>query len=563
MKSILLLILSISLFAMSQNGKKIDDWDYNSTVKTRGSAMIKSLGMPQPVAAPMFEMKRSLGFSVGGAKDANNFYENLKNGYLPKIDSITYEGVFYDHRFEMPKRECKELFCPNFETAVRKNIFSDKKEYFLSVGLDSNLDASSFKRKKLNLVVVLDISGSMSSPFDRYYYDKKQGSEDEQKTKMQIANESIVSMIDHLKGYDSFGVVLFDNDSYLAKPLNPVASVDMEAIKKHILDIKPRGGTNWSAGYKKGVELFENITKKPDVENRIIFITDAMPNSGELRKDGLFGMIKDAAKKGIHTTVIGVGVDFNNNLVEYITKTKGANYLSIHSSKEFKKRLDDEFDYLVTPLVYDLKLELVSGGFKIEKTYGTATNQSSPNTLIEVNTLFPSSSDEKGVKGGVILALLKKTENSEIKLKVSYKDTEGNYHENIKSVKFKNGYYYDGSAVQKAIILSDYVNIIKNWLVDARKSCNDKIHMPDFEILRKRCIYPPVFPKNYKTWERKSCPLEVSEGYKKLFFIFLKEFQKQKYLLRNPSLKKEEDALKLLLQVKDKHNGQKDDWRLK
>jgi Ca-activated chloride channel family protein len=361
--------------------------------------------------------------------------------------------------------------------------------------------------------VVLDISGSMGGSFNKYYYDKRK-KVNNKKSKMQIANTSITSMIDHLKGYDNFGLVLFDNNSYLAKPLREVRYTDIDAIKKHILKLKPRGGTNWSAGYKKGLELFENIGKDPEVENRIIFITDAMPNSGELSKNRLFGMIKDASQREVYTTIIGVGVDFNNDLVEYVTKIKGANYLSIHSEKEFKKRLDKEFDYLVTPLVYNLKMEFISNSFSIKKIYGTATNQTAPNTLLEVNTLFPSSNDEDGVKGGVILVALEKiAKSNDIKLKVSYFDRNGEKHQSIKNVKFDINNYYGGSAIQKASILSDYVNIIKNWLIDTRKGCNDKVSYPSFKILAKKCVYPPLPPRNFSTWERKSCKLQVSRGY--------------------------------------------------
>lgn len=34
------------------------------------------------------------------------------------------------------------------------------------------MKAADFARKQLNLVVVLDVSGSMGSPFDSYYYDQ-------------------------------------------------------------------------------------------------------------------------------------------------------------------------------------------------------------------------------------------------------------------------------------------------------------------------------------------------------------------------------------------------------
>jgi len=266
MKLLLSLIFTATLlFSMSKHQNKIDDWDENAT---NPKEQLDTSGAIQPtnMSAPMVKMKAmkmSLGLSVGGAKDANNFYENLKNNYLPKLESITYEGVFYDHYFKQKEQNCKELFCPNFETAIRDEMFSGKKEHFLSVGLSSNLDSTTFKRKKLNLVVVLDISGSMSSPFDRYYYDGKNNDHEEsEKSKMEIANHSIASMIDHLAGHDSFGVVLFDNNSYLAKPLREVAKTDMKAIKGHILDLRSKGGTNWSAGYKSGLKLFDGVEKK-------------------------------------------------------------------------------------------------------------------------------------------------------------------------------------------------------------------------------------------------------------------------------------------------------------
>ena len=111
MKTFLLLLFTTLLFSSSI--KKIDDWDENATKPPHieknfnSSGMIKSV---QTMAMPTPMMKRTLGFSVGGAKDSDNFYENIKKGYLPKISSITYEGVFYDHYFKLPRQECRELF---------------------------------------------------------------------------------------------------------------------------------------------------------------------------------------------------------------------------------------------------------------------------------------------------------------------------------------------------------------------------------------------------------------------------------------------------------------------
>ncbi|HIO90689.1 MAG TPA: VWA domain-containing protein, partial [Campylobacterales bacterium] len=334
-----------------------------------------------------------------------------------------------------------------------------------------------------------------------------------------------------------------------------IKTTNISAIKNHILEIKQRGGTNWSAGYKEGLRLFDNLSHDNSYENRIIFITDAMPNRGELAKEKLFGMIKEASSHKIYTSVIGVGVDFNNDLVEYISKTRGANYFSVHSAKEFKKRVDKEFDYLVTPLVFDLKLEIASSSYSIDSVYGAPKADTVTGTIFEVDTLFPSDSSDEGVKGGVILVKLKKQGDSEdIKIKVSYKDRDNNPYKVEKTIKFKSGNYTDNSGIKKAIALTDYVSLMKNWLLDTRAGCNDSLNYPypPIHILQQRSlIYPPnrpIYP-NIKTWERKSCPLVVSDGYKKLFSIFknnfdssfTKEYKTVEKLLNKPSQNKKDD----------------------
>ena len=400
----LVLVLVYSFFALNiyaEGLEKVDDWDQNMTQIKKKQVLMhqwqneqnrrNELRKKHPNARFHFA-KGNIGLSVGGAKDINNFLSNIKHRYIPKMDSLTYEGIFYQHFFDTGiKQECKTLFCPSYSRAIKKDIYTDEKYYYLSVGLNSGIKESDFKRKKLNLVIVLDISGSMGATFNRYYYDAHTNVPqiDDNKSKMQIASESLVGMMDHLKDDDRFGVVLFDSTVNPVKPLRKVKNTDMGAIEKHILDLHEKGGTNWSAGYREAIHYFDGIKPEEGVENRIIFITDAMPNSGELRKDRLFGMVKSASKKGINTTFIGVGVDFNTNLVHYVSKVRGANYYSVHSSSEFKKRMDKEFEFMVTPLVYDLELKVTSGGYKIDAVYGSPDANLTTGSIMKVNTLFP------------------------------------------------------------------------------------------------------------------------------------------------------------------------------
>jgi Ca-activated chloride channel family protein len=573
---LLTLLFASSLLGMSKkptsHEKKVDDWEYNATI-TSGKKHTRLMSTLSMASSPMV-MKRTLGLSVGGAKDANNFYENIKQGYLPKIDAITYEGVFYDHYFETKDgKNCDKLFCPTYTTAIDTNPFTQQREYYLSVGLNSNIKAQDFKRKKLNIVVVLDISGSMGAAFNQYYYDKSHhkvllDKKEREKSKMTLANEAIVSMIGHLKAEDRFGVVLFDNQAFRAKPLRTIKTTDMEAIKKHILALKERGGTNWSAGYREGISLFDTLKeelKDPKVyENRIIFLTDAMPNRGELRKEGLFSIAKEASKKGIYTTFIGVGVDFNNALVERVSKMRGANYYAIHSSKAFKKRLDEEFDYMVTPLVFDLKLSLSSESYNIEAVYGSPDANRSSGKLLYVNTLFPAPSDEDGSRGGVILLKLNSSNPDDtLTLSLNYHDRAGKAYSIIKKVNFKAGLYHDSHAIQKAILLSRYVDLMKNFIIDMRKSCHDKSVPPPFAILKQQCsIYPPkrIYFPMLSQWEQRSCPLIVSDGYKKIFSLFTRYYEQEEKKIGDSSLKKERTLLQHLLQHTIS-NKKIDDWQ--
>jgi len=587
MKRLIFIIFIINITFLNAMSKKvdvqsgIDDWEYNSTqiledtLASPVGANVKS--MSRAIAPKTFAPAPKLGLAVGGAKDTNNFLANIKNGYLPKLDSITYEGQFYNHYFDtgLGDKECKELFCPSYSSAKRKNIFSKEEEYFLSVGLNSGIDIKNFKRKKLNLVVVLDISGSMGSSFDSYYYDKNgnrvENKEKTKKKKITIATEAIVAMLSHLKDDDRVGIILFDDRAYRAKPLRLVGATNKKAIRDHILALREQGGTNWSAGYAEALKLFDTIDLSKDYENRIVFLTDAMPNSGELRKDKLFGMAKKASNRGIHTTFIGIGVDFNNDLVEYVSKTKGANYFSVHSSSEFKKLLDKEFDYMVTPLVYDLVLKLDSNKYKIDAVYGSPDADMATGEIMKVNTLFPSTTENGQTKGGIVLLKLKKVGegSDDIKLKVSYSDINGKKFSNTQTVKFnhKKGEYYDNSGIQKAILISDFVTIMKNWLIDARAGCNDNVKwiMQDYVTIMKRCmIFPPkrpIFP-TIKTWERKSCKLKVSDGYKKLFQIFRQYYVSQMQKLNDKSLQKELNILDILIKQKtEPFNKKNDDWQ--
>ena len=498
-----------------------------------------------------------LGFSVGGAKDSVSYRENINNDYFPLETDITYEGIYYDYYFDTGKNNSSndgEMFYPSYSKAISKDPISGEEEYFLSVGLNSNIKESDFARDNLNLVIALDISGSMGAGINNYYYDANYNAEkvedyneDYKKTKMQLAEEALNMMLDELKDYDNVGIVLFESTAHKAKKMDLMVNTDIDALKKHILEVGDTGGTNFEDAYRLSTEMIteDELFNVEGFTNRIIVITDAMPNIGETTKEGLKKEMYENAQKGIYTTFVGVGVDFNTEVVKNITDVRGANYHSIAEAEEFKKVLADEFEFMVSPMVYDLDLSLSSDTYEIEAVYGTDSIDSEEGNIMHVNTLFPSRSDDSGdVKGGLIVLQLKKiknTPNAKMDITVSYETIKGEKKQNSTSVNFENGgkEYYDNTGIRKGIALARYVSTVKDWIA------YDRDNKDDFLITEKCGIIPWVVPSLGEN-ERQSVKLKVSDEYKQIFTKLSEYLQSEMNEVGDQTMQQEIDILNKL-----------------
>jgi Ca-activated chloride channel family protein len=530
---------------------------FNIIEKAEETANLKQ-GKAASAPRMAFSMQApSIGLSTGGAKDINNFSENIDHGYLPLPTDVTYEGLFYCYYFQIAKaKECRKLFCPSYSYAISRDPLTQEPQCYLSVGLDSGI--TDFHREKINLVVVLDFSGSMSSPFSQYYYDRfgnrldtkeaeeKKGSDS---IKMNIANQAVVDLLPQLNGDDRFGLVIFSDDAFLIEPLTSMADKDLTKLTKRIMNIKAGHGTNMEAGMQRATQLFQRgqRTYPSQYENRIIFLTDAMPNLGEVTKGGLLKILDENAAQGIFTTFVGIGVDFNTELVDHILKIRGANYYTVHSSNEFRKRMNDEFDFMVTPLVFNMQLMLSASGYKIEKVYGSPDAEEATGEILKVSTLFPSQKEAEEIKGGVILIKLKKLHSEgSLKLRVNYIDRNGVEESDETSVvpHETESDFYQNAGIRKAILLSRYADLLKNWIADERAALQrgqKKLSTP------KRGVVLPVKPKE---WERHSMPLHVTGHYRELFKKFSAYFQEEMKAIGDDNLHREQLVLEKLVKCK-------------
>lgn len=545
------------------SAQRIDDWQFDpddldgsDTGGAGGAGMSASSGTTGGAADGGYAMQESaaapgdgddLGLAVGGADDVTTFRRNIEEGYLPPPGNLSYEGLFAEYHFDTGDTECDQLFCPTYSPAVSPDPLSDDRREYLAVGLDSSLTTADFERPDLDLVVVLDISGSMDGAFDGYYYDRfgerREPEGDTDELKIDVAGEALAALTEQLRPTDRLGVVLYNNDSYLAKPVRPVGDTDMEAIREHAReDIVADGGTNTEAGIDHATELLAEYTDAApaDREVRTILVTDAMPNIGDTTTRGLRGTLEANADAGHYTTVVGVGLDFNTELIDNISSIRGGNYVGVNSADEFRERMGERFRYMVSPVVFDLSLELSAGNYDIARVYGTDANEAT-GEIMQVNSLFPSPTEGGDTRGGVILVELEPTDGGgqSVSLSAEWETRAGDQRtatEPISMPTVEEG--YDTPGVRTAIVLSRYGSALRNWIAHERG---------DESVEATDTIEPPEPGRELGRWEQQSVPLSVTSPYDQRLSTLRSYVDAEDQALSERDLSQETETLEQIL----------------
>jgi len=460
---------------------------------------------------------REVGASVGGAQDASAFRNNVEEGYVPQPTDMTSEGLFHDYYFDTGSGTCDARFCPSYSAAVTEDPIAGTTERFVTVGLDSGLTEADLERDPLNVVVVVDTSGSMEEAFSQYYYDGGEREEvEENQRKIEAARDTVVSMLGQLDGEDQVAVVGYDDRARVVQNLRRVDELDRAALRSSVRGLSAGGGTNLDAGMETADDVLDDASAERDT--RVIYVTDAMPNLGETGANALEDRLQSQARDGVYTTFVGVGVDFNSRLTESLATIKGANYYGVDSPAQFEERMDEGFSYMVTPLVYNLSLTVQSEGYEIEAVYGSPQADAASGRLMEVTTLFPSRQEGNRTEGGVVLLEIdRESAAGELRVQASYETPDGTERTVTRTVGEldREAPYYGSTGVRKAVVLSEYATLLRNWAATERS--------PDGET---PAVTEAVERRRYDgQWEQSSVPLTVSSPYGERIARFLPYFR--------------------------------------
>ncbi len=181
------------------------------------------------------------------------------------------------------------------------------------------------KRKNhVNLAIVLDKSGSMNSS-----------------RKIQEARNAAVAALKMLRQGDVFSVISYDSSARVIVPSTAVTARNRDAAIEQIRSINPGGSTALFGGVSLGANEVRKNSKENFV-NRIILLSDGLANVGPSTPAELGRFGASLIKENISVSTIGVGVDYNEDLMTALSQNSDGNFYYVENSGDLPRIFSKE-----------------------------------------------------------------------------------------------------------------------------------------------------------------------------------------------------------------------------
>lgn len=332
----------------------------------------------------------------GGAQDIGVFRNILENGEIPGPSTLDAAGFFAEHYVSLPPADCGQSVCLQSMLSVGASWVDGSYQATLAVALNTPEAPEAVDPKPLDLVVVVDTSGSMTED-DRIGYVK----------------QGLGLLVDALGEDDRMALVTYASGVQIASEfpdpseLGPGGALVTRRARVHaaIEDIIASGATNLHGGLEAGFALaLEAREAHPERSQRVILLSDGLPTAGVIADEDIIAMAESYIESGIGLTTIGVGRDFNLALMSGLAERGAGNFYFLEDPEAIEEVFTEELAYFVEPLALSVTIEVrAAGGYTVGEVSGTKLWRTEGGVgSMHVPALFRASrtSDEPGEGGG-------------------------------------------------------------------------------------------------------------------------------------------------------------------
>lgn len=260
----------------------------------------------------------------------------LNDGRLPPSDAVRVEEMvnYFDYSYAVPT-DREKPFQPT--VAVYPTPWNLGTE-ILHVGIQG-YGLPQGERPPVNLVLLLDVSGSMEDP-----------------DKLPLLQKSLSMLTKEMTARDRISIVVYAGNAGVV--LEPTAGDQSAKINAAINNLSAGGSTAGGEGIRRAYELAEANMIKGGV-NRVILATDGDFNVGITDSEQLEDFVARKRESGVTLTVLGFGRgNYNDVMMQTLAQAGNGNAAYIDNLNEARKVLVDEMAGTVFTIAGDVKFQV-------------------------------------------------------------------------------------------------------------------------------------------------------------------------------------------------------------
>ncbi|MGD1968811.1 MAG: VWA domain-containing protein [Desulfobacterales bacterium] len=207
----------------------------------------------------------------------------------------------------------------------------------LTLAATDVFDSDTAVQHNVDMVIVLDRSGSMKG------------------RKITDARQAVSGLLSTLTAKDRLALVTYADGVQQISNLKPVSVAHQQQLARRIAGITAGGGTNLGAGLQTGIDV---LLSSEEIGNarKLVLISDGLANKGITDAAQLGAMAGIAVEKEFAVSTVGVGNDFNEQLMTTIADRGAGNYYYLENPMAFSEVFQKEFLYAQTTVASNVSI---------------------------------------------------------------------------------------------------------------------------------------------------------------------------------------------------------------